>query len=334
MLQPLDSPVSAPPSIHSGWTLLTLPCSFFFPAVVDAFSSYHLITQLVDFIALHEATCAQLTFPGLLAYCCVTLRGCTCVLCSPSTHDCYLEALNIVIVLISTQLRHAELSAPPTLGASGAVYTAGPTGDRILVGRDAFLELMMLSGNTAVDAPSVAPASPQASSSPAPTPSMSRSSSAQRNLKVIAALLNNFMKQLDAPQATASVLSHYTGTPTNDKPGSAVATTPTASVLDKVTSASVYLIAVLPWQIYSYFRPPAILSRPIAQRSVKLFLLLTHNCRSRGWANPYRVALSQLADDGGNLHDLNFQAVHVRMQELYSALCKYVLGCTDFVDCL
>jgi hypothetical protein len=53
----------------------------------------------------------------------------------------------------------------------------------------------------------------------------------------------------------------------------------------------------LPWQLYNYLFPRHIKATPLANRSVLLVLLLCHNCRSRGWVNPYRAALCSLTDE-------------------------------------
>lgn len=127
---------------------------------------------------------------------------CVVLACSAATHDCHLEVLNLLITLLSTQLRHASMSSPP----DGSVTAAGPDGERIAIGTDPFLELLMAAGARPVHIV----VSPSATESPSHL--MCRSTFPARSHRVVASLLNNFIKQLDAPQATAAVLSSYTDT--------------------------------------------------------------------------------------------------------------------------
>ena len=86
---------------------------------------------------------------------------------------------------------------------------------------DPFLEQLMGAGQDVIgsSSSSSSSSSTSSSSSAAPSPTSAIGTAQSRATHVVRALLHNFVRQMEAPAATATVLAHYIGSqPPKDKP--------------------------------------------------------------------------------------------------------------------
>lgn len=281
----------APPAYVTAATNVVWLCRLFMKYLVDQLPARQVAAQLSATGSSATHTPAESIPPAFLS---VLTRYVAEVEPTPVLHDLHLEILNLLIVLLSTQLLAPSLPDPST---SLAYDPSDPP-------QDLFLHHLMLAphsptgraaGGTA-GAQSATEAEGQAGSEEG-APSLAPSAAGP----FVAALLRNFCARLKAPELTAEALRaaadtrrDQVGLPqTADKEGLEEPTGLLWSIADALVSVPVSLGS----KVLSWLRGSTkVDAHPLAERSMALLLILAHNFRSHGASNPYHRALSTMFD--------------------------------------